>query len=115
MSEYNSKNYTEQGGEVTHINGSLVVGPGGTVSGLPLAGGLEPGIIKADPITRDESYTVEVKIDPETGKLYVPAHPVANPVSQSNATTVADLKNSFNALITSLTACGLMAVGGTKN
>lgn len=115
MSEYNSKNYTEQGGEVTHINGSLVVGPGGTVSGLPLAGGLEPGIIKADPITRDESYTVEVKIDPETGKLYVPAHPVANPVSQSNATTVADLKNSFNALIDSLVGSGLMAVGGTKN
>ena len=115
MSEYNSKNYTEQGGEVTHINGSLVVGPGGTVSGLPLAGGLEPGIIKADPITRDESYTVEVKIDPETGKLYVPAHPVASPVSKSTATTVADLKNSFNALIDSLVGSGLMAVGGTKN
>lgn len=115
MSEYNSKNYTEQGGEVTHINGSLVVGPGGTVSGLPLAGGLDPGIIKADPLTRDEPYTVEVKIDPETGKLYVPKYPVASPVSQSSATTVADLKNSFNALLTSLTACGLMAESGTKN
>ena len=115
MSEYNSKNYTEQGGEVTHINGSLVVGPGGTVSGLPLAGGLEPGIIKADPITRDESYTVEVKIDTETGKLYVPEYPQATPVSKITATTVADLKNSFNALIDSLVGSGLMAVGGTKN
>lgn len=115
MSEYNSKNYTEQGGEVTHINGSLVVGPNGSVSGLPLAGGLEPGIIKADPLTRDEPYDVEVKIDPDTGKLYVPKHPVANPVSPSSATTVADLKNSFNCLLQALTECGLMAVGGTKS
>ena len=116
MSEYNTKNYTEQGGEVTHINVSLVVGPNGSVSGMPLASGTVPGTIKAEPVSKGgAAYTVEVKIDPETGKLYVPAHPVANPVTQSNATTVADLKNSFNALLTSLTACGLMAESGSKN
>ena len=31
MEEYNSKNYTEQGGEVTHINGTLAIGAHGNV------------------------------------------------------------------------------------
>ena len=114
MSEYNSKNYTEQGGEVTHIHGRLVIEEDGEISGLPQAGGLTPGIIKADSITRDASYTVEVKIDPDSCKLYVPEYPQATPVSKSTATTVADLKNSFNALIDSLTENRLMAVGGEK-
>ena len=114
MSVYNSKNYTEQGGEVTQIHGRLIIEEDGEISGLPQASGLTPGIIKADPITRDASYTVEVKIDPDSGKLYVPEYPQATPVSKSTATTVADLKNSFNALIDSLTENGLMAVGGEK-
>ena len=37
MSEYNTKNYTEQGGEVTHIGGKLVFDEGGK-----MAGGLLP-------------------------------------------------------------------------
>lgn len=115
MSEYNSKNYTEQGGDVTHIHGRLIIEEDGEISGLPQASGLTPGIIKADGITRDAPYTVEVKIDTETGKLYVPEYPQATPVSKSTATTVADLKNSFNALIDSLIGSGLMAEGSTKN
>lgn len=35
MSEYNAKNYTEQGGEITHIGGKLVFDEGGSVEGLP--------------------------------------------------------------------------------
>ena len=35
MSEYNAKNYTEQGGEVTHIGGKLVFDEGGSAEGLP--------------------------------------------------------------------------------
>ena len=35
MSEYNIKNYTEQGGEVTHIGGKLVFEEGSSVEGLP--------------------------------------------------------------------------------
>ena len=31
---YNVKNYTEQGGEVTHIGGKLVIDEGGSVEGL---------------------------------------------------------------------------------
>lgn len=32
---YNTKNYTEQGGDITHIGGSLVVDEGGSIEGLP--------------------------------------------------------------------------------
>ena len=39
MSEFNSKNYTEQNGEVTHIGGKLVIDEGGSVEGLPGIGG----------------------------------------------------------------------------
>ena len=35
MSEYNVKNYTEQGGDVTHIGGKLVFEEGAQVEGLP--------------------------------------------------------------------------------
>ena len=34
---YNAKNYTEQGGEVTHIGGKLIIEEGGSVEGLPAA------------------------------------------------------------------------------
>lgn len=34
---YNAKNYTEQGGNVTHIGGRLVIDEGGIVEGLPVA------------------------------------------------------------------------------
>ena len=32
---YTCKNYTEQGGDVTHIGGKLIVEEGGSVEGLP--------------------------------------------------------------------------------
>lgn len=35
MSEYNVKNYTEQGGDVTHIGGVLEFGEGASLSGFP--------------------------------------------------------------------------------
>ena len=31
---YNVKNYTEQGGEVTHIGGKLIIDEGGSIEGL---------------------------------------------------------------------------------
>lgn len=34
---YNSKNYTEQGGDVTHIGGKLVIEDGAVVEGLDAA------------------------------------------------------------------------------
>ena len=37
MSEYNAKNYTEQGGEKTVIGGTLEIREGASVAGLPSA------------------------------------------------------------------------------
>lgn len=42
MSEYNAKNYTEQGGEVTHIGGVLEFGEGASLSGFPGAENVSP-------------------------------------------------------------------------
>ena len=39
MSEYTVKNYTEQGGDVTHIGGKLVIEEGASVEGLPYSAG----------------------------------------------------------------------------
>ena len=39
---YNAKNYTEQGGEVTHIGGKLVFEEGGSIAGFPGAANQEP-------------------------------------------------------------------------
>ena len=76
MSEYNAKNYTEQGGDVTHIGGKLVIEEGALVEGLPFPSG---------------SIT-----------------PAANQAA-SEATTIAVLKDDFNALLTKLKTAGLMA------
>ena len=42
MNEYNVKNYTEQGGEVTHIGGQLVFDEGAGITGFPGAANLKP-------------------------------------------------------------------------
>lgn len=45
MADYNAKNYTEQGGAVTHIGGSLVIDDGGIVAGLG-ATSAKAGLVK---------------------------------------------------------------------
>lgn len=72
MSEYNAKNYTEQGGDVTHIGGKLVIEEGGSVEGLPSA--------------------------------FTPAENQA----ESEASTIAALKEDFNGLLSKLKTAGLM-------
>lgn len=69
---FNTKNYTEQGGEKTIIGGTLEVAPGGK---LTFAG--------------TEFKTAIAQTD-------------------STATTIADLKADFNALLAKLKASGLM-------
>lgn len=72
MSTYNVKNYTEQGGEVTHIGGKLIFEEGASVEGLP------------------SSFTpAENQTDSEAG-------------------TIAALKEDFNSLLAKLKAAGLM-------
>lgn len=68
MSEYNAKNYTEQGGDVTHIGGKLIIEDGASIEGLPAA---------------------ENQAD-------------------SEASTIAALKEDFNGLLDKLKAAGLM-------
>ena len=84
MSEYSAKNYTEQGGDITHIGGKLIIEEGATVEGLSPGGatveGLSPGGIT----------------------------PAENP-ADSSATTVVALKDDFNGLLAKLKAAGLMA------
>ena len=67
---YNTKNYTEQGGDVTHFGGKVIFEEGSEVEG--------------------KSCT-----------------PAANQ-ADSTATTVAALKDEFNALLTKLKTAGLM-------
>lgn len=71
---HNTLNYTEQGGDVTHIGGDLIFEPGAYVEGLPL-----------------------------------PFTPVATQ-EPSTATTVAALKEDFNALLAKMQEAGIMAV-----
>ena len=75
MSGYSAKNYTEPGGEVTHIGGKLIIEEGASVEGFPSSG-------------------VET--------------PVMENQSNSEATTIAGLKEDFNALLAKLKSAGLM-------
>ena len=79
MNEYNIKNYTEQGGDVTHIGGRLVFEEGSSVEGLP------------------SSFT------PATNQ------------ADSEASTIAALKEDFNALLSKLKSAGLMATDSETN
>ena len=74
MDGYNVKNYTEPGGDVTHIGGRLIFEEGASVEGLPAS-----------------------------------SIPAAENQADSTATTVAALKDEFNALLRKLKAAGLMA------
>ena len=56
MGEYNSKNYTEQGGDVSHIGGKLIIEEGASVEGLPFpSGSITPAANQAD----SEAETVD--------------------------------------------------------
>jgi len=119
MSDYNAKNYTEQGGEKTVIGGTLEIKEGASVTGLPSPAVVIPaatadalGGVKA--ATKSGADTVEVKIGTDT-KLYVPAYPtvpsipvVANQTA-STAADVAALLTDFNALLEKLKVAGLMS------
>lgn len=124
---YNAKNYTEQGGEKTVIGGEIVidgkitVSDGGEVTGVVRAASTTVlGGIKA--ATKGAGDTVEVKIDTDTSKLYVPTYPVlpeaattevAGIVKQAANVAVAagdaPTKAEFDALIAALITAGLMA------
>lgn len=118
---YNTKNYTEQGGEKTVIGGTLEIKEGASVTGLTStaapASETALGGVKAAPA--GEGDTVEVKIG-EDGKLYAPAYPatatesaaglvkMAANQADSTAEDTAALVTDFNALLAKLKDAGLM-------
>jgi hypothetical protein len=75
---YNTKNYTEQGGDKTVIGGTLAFGPSADVTGLPAASATVRGGVK---MAANQAASVE-----------------------ASTPTVAE----FNALLTKLKAAGLM-------
>lgn len=120
---YNTKNYTEQGGEKTVIGGTLEIKEGASVTGLsadPLLVATEETLGGVKAAAADEGDTVEIKIG-EDGKLYAPTYPTdatesvsglvkmaanqADSIAEDTATLVTD----FNALLAKLKVAGLMA------
>ena len=116
MSDYNAKNYTEQGGEKTVIGGTLEIQEGASVTGLTStaapASAAALGGVKA--VAKGAGDTVEAKIGAD-GRLYVPTYPVVPEIpvaanqADSTATDAAGLMTDFNALLAKLKAAGLMA------
>ena len=116
MSEYNAKNYTEQGGDVTHIGGKLIIEDGAEVEGLdsggssytlPTASAKTLGGVKAKAKSNE---TVEVAVDGE-GKLYVPTYPAIPQMEKQedcSSDEAADIKAAFNDLLSKLKSAGLM-------
>jgi hypothetical protein len=120
---YNTKNYTEQGGEKTVIGGTLEIKEGASVTGLsadPLLVATEETLGGVKAAAADEGDTVEIKIG-EDGKLYAPTYPTDATESVSglvkldanqadiNADHTATLDPYFNALLEKQKAAGLMA------
>lgn len=116
MSEYNTKNYTEQGGDVTHIGGKLIIEDGAEVEGLDGGGGSYTlptasadtlGGVKAAAKTT-ESVPVAVDTD---GKLYVPAYPVIPKMEKQDdcsSDEMSAIKTALNDLLAKLKTAGLM-------
>lgn len=103
MSEYNAKNYTEQGGSVTHIGGKLVIDEGAEVIGL-----------SANPLSKATNDTLggikvggNLSIDSDGVLSADGITPVSNQ-ADSEATTIATLKDDFNALLAKLKSAGFM-------
>ena len=82
---YNAKNYAEQGGDVTHIGGQLVIEEGASVEGLP-------------------SSALPEATETEGGAVKKAANQ-----ADSEASTIATLKDDFNALLLKLKTAGIMA------
>ena len=113
MSEYNAKNYTEQGGEKTVIGGTLEVLPGATIvadEGATVEGFGGGGEYVLPIATQDTLGGVKagnsgpVRIDND-GVVYLTT---AGCQADSEATDVEGLVSDFNALLAKLKTCGLM-------
>ena len=98
---YNTKNYTEQGGDVTHIGGKLVVDEGVTMAGFPVAENFVPKTTNTGADIRSDLNTLIKKLKdagimiPDEWNVSVLACPT--PASMPTSETAA---NSGHATVT---------------
>lgn len=90
MGEYNTKNYTEQGGDVTHIGGKLIFDEGAIVEGFPGGSSGSCDVPDATVETRGIVMSAENQAEIATTDMMV-------------------LVRAFNSLLTKLKNAGLMA------
>ena len=106
---YNTKNYTEQGGNVTHFGGKVIFENGCEVEGFPS----QP--VDLPPATADTLGGVKVgnglSVMPD-GTLSADGITPAESQADSIADTVEALKTDLNTLLAKLKAAGLMAADG---
>lgn len=108
------KNYIDPISGDLVIGGGLQVEEGATVSGLAdvsllVPAGTELGCVKA--ATKGAGDTVEVKIDEDSKKLFVPTYPVVPKAANQAISAAVDasaLLVDFNALLLKLKTAGLM-------
>ena len=85
---YNAKNYTEQGGDVTHFGGKVIFEEGSQVEGLPItvpdASTTEKGVVK-----------------------------MAENQAECEDANILGLQGAFNHLLQKLKAAGIMATDAT--
>ena len=90
---YNTKNYTEQGGDVTHIGGKLVFDEGGSIAGFPGAENFTPKTTNTAADIRSDLNGLITKLKnagiiiPDSWNLSVLAcpTPAAMPTSETTA------------------------------
>ena len=98
---YNTKNYTEQGGDVTHIGGKLVFDDGGSIAGFPGAENFVPKTTNTGADIRSDLNTLIKKLKdagimiPDEWNVSVLACPT--PASMPTSETTA---NSGHATVT---------------
>ena len=97
---YNSKNYTEQGGETTHIGGTLIFDEGGSIEGFP-------GVENMAPVTGNQVKDVkdafnELLIGLKDAGLMIPDEWNVSIASATlhNLPTAETLANSGHATVT---------------
>ena len=90
---YNTKNYTEQGGDVTHIGGKLIFDEGGSIAGFPGAENFTPKTTNTAADIRSDLNGLITKLKnagiiiPDSWNLSVLAcpTPAAMPTSETTA------------------------------
>lgn len=138
---YNAKNYTEQGGETTHIGGKLEFGEGAQVSGFPydkaasnklgavkVGAGLEAtsaGVLSVKPATDAALGGVKVgdglqansagvlSVKPAAADALGGVKLAANQAA-STAADVAGVVADLNTLLASLKAAGIMVADASE-